>query len=616
MDSTNNLCMNCMKEMPFGNTNCPNCNYNNNSPQQAPFLKKETLLFNRYIVGKVQSFKADSVTYIGFDTEENKAVEIVEFFPQNLVYRSDDESDVIIKSDYETVYKDYIQSFITLWTTLKDTVNMPCLPQVIDIIDSNCTVYAVCEFKDCISLKTYFEEKRTPLTWKRTHFAFKGIITALMKLHEAGIVHGNISPESVFVGSDGKIHLGKFSIKECFVTGSEMRILPTPGFSPIEAYTSPAAFDTHSDVYSLMALLYYCITGIIPSEAPKRMQKDDMVMPSAIAKTLSRSEIDTFVKGLSLRPTSRISDAGKLFNALYTSSVQSTVTSQSEAKRKPTTKQGAKQTAKKPATKKEQSNDNDTSDIVPLMIKTFATVIVACTLLFTTLYGTFLYKNYNIEFLNKILSPFSFLPINKVEDVIIDEPYEDEGTEITSQVQTSAYERSYVTVPDFTILTYESINANETYNNNFTIVYKYEYNSQFKKGAVIGQSLPVGESVLSGTEITIRISEGIEKVELPDVIGMTYKEAAKELKDKGFKVSKEVSENDGSETEDTVYMMNKVAGLEFDIGTEIILYIWDKVPETTTEESTTEETTKKKKPEKNKTTTNKAETTTKKSDND
>lgn len=615
MDNTNKLCMNCMKPLPFGNENCPNCNYNNNSPQQTPFLKKETVLFSRYIVGKVQSFTADSITYIGFDKEENKAVEITEFFPQNLVYRSDDESDVVIKSDYETVYKDYIQSFITLWSTLKDNVNMPCLPQVIDIIDSNCTVYAVCEYKDCISLKNYFEEKRTTLTWKRTHFAFKGIVTALMKLHEAGIVHGNISPESVFVGADGKVHLGKFSIKECFTTGSEMRILPTPGFSPIEAYTVPAAYDTHSDVYSLMALLYYCITGIIPSEAPKRMQKDDMVMPSAIAKTLSRSEIDTFVKGLSLRPANRISDAGKLFNALYTSSVQPTVTSQNEIKKKQTTKQSAN----KPAAKKEQSKDNNTA-IVPLMIKTFATVLVACILLFTTLYGTFLYKNHNIEFLNKILSPFSFLPINKVQDVTIDEPFDDESTENTSQQQTSAYERSYVTVPDFTVLTYDSINTNETYNNNFTIVYKYEYNADFAKGAVIGQSLPVGESVLSGAEITLRISEGIEKVELPDVIGMTFKDASKELKEKGFKVSKEVTENDGSETEDTVYMMNKVAGLEFDIGTEIVLYVWDKVPETTTEESTTEETTKKKKTEKttkkNETITKKTEITTKKSDND
>ncbi len=600
MINSKNLCMNCMNEMPIGNVYCPHCNYNNNTPQKTPFLKKETVIFNRYIVGKVHSFSADNITYIGYDTETESIVDIVEFYPESIASRPEASNDIAIKLGYETAFKDYLQSFLTLWNTLKDLNGIICLPQVIDIVDSNCTVYAVTKHKDCITLKAYFEDKKTPLTWKRTHFAFKGIVSALAKLHELGIVHGNISPESVFVGADGKIHLGKFSIKECFSGESEISSAPTDGFSPLEAYAAPPIINTYSDVYSLTALLYYCITGITPSKATLRAQKDDMVMPSTVAKTLTKSEIETFVKGLSLRAHNRIPTAEKLFNAFYTTATQASVAASQPKRKVPVKATTAKTKSTVNAnTKEAKNNEQSLNSIIPLMVKTFATVIIVFVLLFTTLYGTFFYKNHNIEFLNKILSPISFLPINQTQEVVIDE----EPSTIVTQ-STSSYERAYVTVPDFTTQTLDSIKANETYNTNFTIILKYENSKEYAKNAVISQSLPVGESVLAGSEITILISEGAPQIELANVIGMDYDKASEKLKESGFKVKKELTENDGTQTENEVYLMSKVAGLEFDEGTEIVLYVWDEIPE----EETTEETTTKKK----ETTTKKAETTTKK----
>lgn len=593
-----NYCMNCMKEMPEDTQVCPHCSYNNQSAQPSPFLEKGKIIYNRYLVGKVQSFASDSVTYIGRDTETDDILTIVEFYPDKIVSRPAGTDDVSIKLGYEAVYRDYLKSFLSLWENIRELKGTICLPQVIDIIDSNCTVYAICKYKDCITLKHYFESK-APLPWKKARSAFKPIIQALSDLQEKGVCHGAISPESVCVGSDGKLHLTKFSIPECYKGAVELKSKPSYGFSALECYSQPPILNETVDVYSLTALIYYSITGIVPSEAMQRAVKDDMVMPSAVAKTLTKKEIEFFVKGLSLRANNRIQSASKLLDAIYYIDAPQA---------NPATKQITSSAKAQPAVKKNnkaKSNskaNDDLKSMVPLMIKTFVTAVLVCTLLFISMYSTFLFKKVDIPAFNKLLSPISFLPVNK-ENASTTTPYSDETTTLSQQT-TVKNERTYVTVPDFSEKTYESIKSNTVYNRNFTIVFEFEDSKKVPKNGVIKQSLNEGESVLSGSEITIVISTGYKQVELPDVIGMDFQAAKEKLEHKGFKVKKKLTENAGNQIPGEVYMMNKVAGLEFDEGTEIEISVWDEVKP--------QETTKKK----TETTTKKAETTTKKATNE
>ena len=136
--------------------------------------------------------------------------------------------------------------------------------------------------------------------------------------------------------------------------------------------------------------------------------------------------------------------------------------------------------------------------------------------------------------------------------------------------------------------------------------FKDKGSKAYEKNAVISQSLTPGESVLSGTQITVVISEGVPQIELIDVIGMPYQAAKEKLEHAGFTVKQDLRKNDGTQTAGEVFLMSKVAGLEFDEGTEIILTVWDEE-----EETTTEETTKKKE-----STTKKEESTSKKNEDE
>ena len=624
MTENKNYCMGCMKEISPEETVCPHCSYNTLSSQTAPFLSKGSIISGKYLVGKVESFSVDSITYIGLDKETETTVSIIEFYPEKIVSRPMGATEVGIKMGYEELFRTALQSFIDLWTDLKETVGFACLPQVTDILLYNSTAYAVCRYKDCITLESYFKEK-PPLSPAKAISAFKGILMALKKLHSIGVIHGSISPKSVFVGADGKIHLGRFAIKQCHSVNSELRAKPVFGFAPLELYGDTPQAGPQSDIYSFVALLYYAITGTVPADSTKRAVKDDMVLPSHVAEKLSKTEISAIIKGLAVHSANRISDAGELISMLYankpTQPRKATATrpapnrtpvkpvqekhTKAVSERQPKQKKVQSVAVPTPTKKektvkevKEKKSKNTTTNILPVMAATFAGVMLGCFLLFSILYTTVLYKNFDIPLMDSMFSSFSFLPMNKEVTEVNNNDVEESPT----TQNTSNYERSYVTVPDFKVHTYDSIQTNEVFNRNFEIKYKFQASKNHEKNTVISQSLTPGESVLSGSQITLVISEGIPQIELIDVIGMPYQAAKEKLEHAGFTVKQDLRKNDGSQNEGEVFLMSKVAGLEFDEGTEIVLSVWDEVEETTTEEESTEDTTKKK------------ETTTKKTD--
>lgn len=70
------------------------------------------------------------------------------------------------------------------------------------------------------------------------------------------------------------------------------------------------------------------------------------------------------------------------------------------------------------------------------------------------------------------------------------------------------------------------------------------YSNDVSTGEVMGQDVPAGTSVASGTTVTLTISLGAQNVPVPNVIGMGEAKATSTLKNAGFKVSKHYSEGD------------------------------------------------------------------------
>lgn len=580
-------CMGCMESIPYDTVICPVCGYNEETIQPAPYLEPGSLIMRKYLVGRVLSVAPDAITYIGANIENGATVEVVEFYPQHIVSRNEGEAEPTIKLGYDTMFSNCLQSFLNLWRGLDIFKDSLCLPDVLDVIDFNGTVYAVYERKDCITLRQYLQENGA-LTWARAISAFTPLMHELKKLNYAGIVHGALSPDTVLVGNDGRLHITGFSIPQCNSGIAEFSSKPAEGFAPIEIYDTSGA-TAKTDVYSITALLYYCITLTPPPEATLRIVKDTTTLPAAVANTLSKSIIDGLILGLSVYPENRIESFDELLSVLAPSYGN-------EKSAEPVAQQPQQQEAaptKKPLTQKEEvdleiakeleqqkklkQEKKEASSSVSSAIKGFLAGVIICAIFFCGLYGTFIYKNYPIDFMDNILSPFSFLPLNK----------EPETTVPTTTVPVPT-EPNYITVADFVSShTYDSIRSNSVFNEQYKFNFVFEESTIHPKDTIISQSIEANESVLVGTEITLVVSKGTTKIRLPDnLIGVNYQLAEETLKTLGFKVKYKLLTNNGNHIVGEVFSIDKKAGELYEPGTVITLSVWNKVTQTTAASTT------------------------------
>ncbi|MEM1179882.1 MAG: serine/threonine-protein kinase [Acidobacteriota bacterium] len=85
---------------------------------------------------------------------------------------------------------------------------------------------------------------------------------ALVAIHGAGLVHGDIKPANVMIGEDDRFKLGDFG-----TAGNRSQDLQlfrgTPGYLPPEV-CSGGQYTAKSDVYALGVLLYRTLTGDFP----------------------------------------------------------------------------------------------------------------------------------------------------------------------------------------------------------------------------------------------------------------------------------------------------------------------------------------------------------------
>ncbi|MBQ8502783.1 MAG: PASTA domain-containing protein [Clostridia bacterium] len=620
MSENKRYCMGCMSVIDSDATICPHCQYSGDTQQLSPYLSQGQTVAGRYLIGKALGMANDSITYIGLDTQTETTVTVCEYYPHRIAHRANGNNIVSPLNGFAALYESCLESFLSLWRGIRMFDDVRCLPKVLDIVSENETAYCICESKECMPLKNYFEKTRKPLSYSKAVAAFIPLLNALKSLHNAGIVHGSITPSTIQVGSDGRLNLTGFSIPQCRSDIRELNAKPVAGFSAIEIYETSFA-KAESDIYSIMAVMYYSITGSVLPKATDRAVNENLTLPSSIASTIPKNVLDTLARSLAVYPYNRISSAAELIACLkadnseikrnpdmnkktqQTKSAQSKKAAPTTGQKRPSQGTAAKAQAKRSAPKKKQEEKVSNSSFIALGFTTFVAAAVVISILFCVLYTTVLYKSFDIPFLNSAFSSMTFLPINREKD--------DEHEQIiaTTEEMPSVSETSYATVADFTKLTYDYIISNDSFQRNFVFKFKEEASDTVKKGGIISQNATAGESVPVGTEIVLVVSTGIEQIVVPDVKGKSFDEAKKILEDAKLEVSKELLENKENKTPDEVYSMSVDPGQSVDKGTIVVLSVWDEVPETTTQATTKKETTTKKEAATKKETTTKAATT-------
>ena len=126
-----------------------------------------------------------------------------------------------------------------------------------------------------------------------------------------GLLRCNLSPES-FTVCDGCLKLEGLG-----APGGCLSTFLKPGFAPEELYRKSGTPGAWTDVYSLCAVMYLCMTGVTPDTASDRVYKDDLRAPSALGVYPGAAAETGLMKGLSVYGEDRFPDCAALFRGLF-----------------------------------------------------------------------------------------------------------------------------------------------------------------------------------------------------------------------------------------------------------------------------------------------------------
>ncbi|MCC8104036.1 MAG: protein kinase [Clostridiales bacterium] len=323
------ICINCMKEKTQQNGPCPHCGFDNNNYQyKSNHLRPMTVLNGKYLLGRSIGQGGFGIVYIALDLSLNIVVAIKELFPENMMTRIDDGYTQRLSVSYAVGY-DYVEEvkrkFIQEARTIAKVEGSTDggVVQVKDLFEENGTAYMVMEYLEGQTMKSYLKEYGK-LDFETVADMMKPVMESLKKLHDAGIVHRDISPDNIMLLKSNRVKLldfGDVKFTEAAAREGENAIKSEmiqvkKGYTPLEQYQLEGYIGPWTDIYALCSTIYQCITGIQLAE-PLELKKTGIKKPSQMGIKIPAKAENALMKGLRIDYEERIQDIQQLYNAFY-----------------------------------------------------------------------------------------------------------------------------------------------------------------------------------------------------------------------------------------------------------------------------------------------------------
>jgi serine/threonine-protein kinase len=394
------------------------------------------------------------------------------------------------------------------------------------------------------------------------------VLAALGAAHQAGLVHRDVKPENVLLSDDGRIKVADFGLARA-VSGNSSHTTASGVLMGTVAYLSPeqverGVADPRSDVYSAGILLYEMLTGLKPFDGETAIQiayrhvHDNVPAPSELVPSLP-PELDALVARATNRdPDGRPADARRFLTEVTSARRQ---LSDGELD---TLGPALTAVAGKPdhtlvvdlregATQRGPARRGDTGPLAvpgegrrrrsrgPVALLVVLALAVALSG-FAWLYAAVLSQTTTPGLLNltkaqaaakaeesgldvKVVdSDFSeTIPVGKVlrTDPGPGDNIDKGGT--VGLIMSRGPER--YDVPKLRGKT-EEVARRLIEEQNLTVATpERRYSQNIEKGSVISSSPPAGTEVKPDTAVTLVISDGVEPVAVPDVVGLPVQEA-------------------------------------------------------------------------------------------
>lgn len=435
-------------------------------------------------------------------------------------------------------------------------LNHPNIVGVYDWGEEGGTYFIVMEYVAGRSLADVLRQEGSLLPARAADIGID-MAAALGFAHKNGVVHRDVKPGNVLLSTDGQVKVTDFGIARAIASGQDEdltqagQVMGTATyFSPEQAQGRPV--DPRSDVYSLGVVLYEMVCGRPPFRGedplavayqhvqeqptpPRQINADlDPTLEAIILKCLAKTPQARYPSAEDLRADLRRYREG---NQISVATPPTTVVAPP-----PDATQAIPVTSAAPAATSSYAayageDDYYEDDYVEPPRRNGAFIAVMLLLLAVMAGVLFL--------LAQTLGVF---------DSGDDEPV------------------ALVAVPNVVGQTEDEARATLEAEG-FTVSTEFEENPDFEDGEVSAQDPEAGEEAESGSEVTLTVSSGEQRVEIPDVVGLSEADARSVLGDEGFRDIRPELVFDPEVEAGEVVAQNPEAGEEAPLSATITLQI-------------------------------------------
>ena len=397
------------------------------------------------------------------------------------------------KKDCEVQYKSLKSDFYELNSYIISIESLGGIIAPIEVFYENGTCYCVESIENSETLDDYLARNEGKINWQQLKKSISPLISAIRKMHSDGYYHRGISPENIIVKGEEFLLTG-FDIPPARTNGSEIDCSLYFGFSAPEQYSSASWQGSWTDVYSLAAVCYRALTGVIPVEWRQRSHSKNLVFPSSLANTVPENVSNTLITALSIDIRNRYRTIEEFWIGLLHGVGDTTIVVNSP---------------KMHGTVKHISNNIGESKQSKLILYTICAVSLITVTILSSVIITLLIKQ-------------------KETNPIIDSPSSSvlEQSDTASGEEDSAASEK-ITIPSFITKSVEEIMMDKNYTSLYNFEIERAYSELYPVGNIVSQYPDPGtEYDENNNTVTLLISMGSERTTMPLVEGTPLDQAA------------------------------------------------------------------------------------------
>jgi serine/threonine protein kinase len=264
------------------------------------------VLGGKYKVGRLLGRGGFGVTYLAWDTNLRVRVAIKEFLPRQLASRAAGGTQVYPSTGSQDTFNIGLEKFLEEARYLVKFRDNPGIISVLDFFSENGTGYMVMEYLDGTTLEQYMTVN-AHLDISVVLQLIVPVADALRACHAEGLIHRDISPDNIFLTSDGRVKVLDFGAARSAIgsQSTNLSVILKEGYAPFEQYQRNGRQGPWTDIYALTATLYRLLTGDLPVTAPDRVAGTPLPPPSDKGLKLPPGLQALLDKGLAIRPEQR-----------------------------------------------------------------------------------------------------------------------------------------------------------------------------------------------------------------------------------------------------------------------------------------------------------------------